>query len=189
MIILLIGDFHIPDREPDVPTEIWQEIQKFKFDLILCTGDLTDQKVFNKLESLAPVKNIRGNMDYYYGVRDFPDSLIINLKNCKIGLNHGSGVHPRGDPEQLSRIAHEMQADILVSGHTHAQSVILHNKILLLNPGSATGCWGGGPATGFPSFQILEELKDEIKITSIYLKNKKFVQQIKYFDVKNRVIK
>lgn len=189
MNILLIGDFHIPDRAPDIPSEIWQEIQTFKFNLILCTGDLTDSKVFSKLESLASVRNVRGNMDSYFGVRDFPDSLMIDLQNCRIGLIHGSGVHPRGDPEQLCRIAQKMQVEILVSGHTHAQSALLHKNILLLNPGSATGCWGGGPATGLPSFQVLDEQNDEIKIISIYLKHGKFNKQTKVFDLINRTIK
>jgi len=189
MILLLIGDFHIPDRSPEILSEVWQEIQKFKFDVILCTGDLTDLKILDKLESLAPVKNVRGNMDSYYGLRDFLDYLVLNATNCKVGLIHGSGVHPRGNPEQLVKIAQKMEVDILISGHTHAQSALVHNKVLLLNPGSATGCWGGGPATGLPSFQVLEELDDEIKITNIYLKNKKFLRKIKYFDLTNRIIK
>ena len=47
MILLLIGDFHIPDREKEIPFEIMQEIQNSKFDLILCTGgELTISSIY-----------------------------------------------------------------------------------------------------------------------------------------------
>lgn len=182
MILLLIGDFHIPDREKEIPFEIMQEIQNSKFDLILCTGDLTDPELYNRLQSFAPVKNVIGNMDYYFGSRDFPRSVVLNLKKCKIGLYHGTGIRPRGNPEQLSKIARELQVDVLVSGHTHAQSVRLYDEKLLLNPGSATGSWGGGPSTGIPSFQILEETNDKLKIISLALKSGRFTRQINFFN-------
>ena len=183
MILLAIGDFHIPDREKEIPFEIMQEIQNSNFDLILCTGDLIDLKIFNKLESIAPTKNVIGNMDYYFGSREFPRSVLVKLDKCRIGLIHGTGIRPRGNPAQLAKIAYEMQVDILISGHTHAQSVRLYDEILLLNPGSATGSWGGGPSTGVPSFQILKEINDELKIISASLKSGRFSRQINFFNV------
>ncbi|NVM54122.1 MAG: YfcE family phosphodiesterase [Candidatus Helarchaeota archaeon] len=189
MILLLIGDFHIPTREKKIPFEIWQETQNSKFDLIVCTGDLTDPELLSKLQFLAPVKIVMGNMDYYHGLRKFPRSLVINLKKCKVGLIHGSGIHPRGNPEQLSKIANEMQVEILISGHTHAQSVRQYNEILLLNPGSATGSWGGGPSTGIPSFQILEEINDEVNIVSVYLKSGRLSRLINLYNIETRKLR
>ncbi|NVM29093.1 MAG: YfcE family phosphodiesterase [Candidatus Helarchaeota archaeon] len=186
MILLVIGDFHIPDREKEIPFEIMQKIQNSKFDLILCTGDLTDPEIFNRLQSIAPVKNVIGNMDYYFGSREFPRSILVELDKYRIGLIHGTGIRPRGSPEQLAKIAYKMRVDILISGHTHAQSVRLHNHILLLNPGSATGSWGGGPSTGIPSFQILSEINNKLKISSTFLKSGRLSSQINIFNLETR---
>ncbi|MFX1297386.1 MAG: YfcE family phosphodiesterase [Promethearchaeota archaeon] len=186
MIVLVIGDFHIPDREKRIPFEIWQEIKYSKFDLILCTGDLTTPEILNKLKLLAPVKKVIGNMDYYFGLRDSPRVQVINLDEWDIGLIHGTGIRPRGNPEQLSEIAYELGVDILISGHVHALSIKLYNNILLLNPGSATGSWGGGFSNQIPSFLILEEIKDKLKITSVLLKAGRISHQFNLFDIKTR---
>ncbi|MHA1266928.1 MAG: YfcE family phosphodiesterase [Candidatus Helarchaeota archaeon] len=186
MKFLVIGDFHIPDRARQIPSEIWNFIQNLKFDMVLCTGDLTSPKLYDKLQSIAPTKNVVGNMDYYLGSRNFPTSVRIPLTYCNIGLTHGTGVRPRGDPDQLAIIALKLQVDILISGHTHAQSVKLHKNILLLNPGSATGSWGGGPSTGIPSFQILEVKEGKLHITSIALKSGRLIHQHHIYDPKTK---
>ena len=185
MIILVIGDFHIPDREKKVPDELWEEIQSSKFDLILCTGDLTDPKLLDKLESIAPTKIVNGNMDYYFGLRNLPRSQLVSLSKSKIGLIHGNGIRPRGNPDQLSRIAHEMGVDVLISGHVHALSIRVYNDILLLNPGSATGSWGGGPSNKIPSFSIIEEMDIKLKIISVFFKGKRLSRQINLYDIKS----
>ena len=186
MRILVIGDFHIPDREKTIPSQILEEIQNTQFDLILCTGDLTNPEIFNQLESLGPVRNVIGNMDYYFGNRIFPRFEVIKLDNYELGLIHGTGIRPRGNPEQLSKIANEMNVDILISGHTHLQSVRIFNDKLLLNPGSATGSWGGGPSTGVPSFQILEKVNDELRITNIALKSGRLSRHINIYNLKSK---
>ncbi len=188
MKILVIGDFHIPDREKEIPFQILEEIQNSSYDLILCTGDLTKPEIFDQLESLAPVRNVIGNMDYYFGLRSFPRYDIIKLSKSKIGLTHGTRIRPRGNPEQLAHIAQEIDVDILISGHTHAQSIRIVNNILLLNPGSATGSWGGGPSTGIPSFQILQEIDESLRITSVRLKSGKITRQIKSYNTKTKLI-
>jgi vacuolar protein sorting-associated protein 29 len=184
MNVLIIGDFHIPDREREIPSEIWQEVKNTKFDLIICTGDLTDPNLLEKLQSIATVKIVNGNMDYYFGLRDLPRSLIVDLDTYKIGLIHGSGIRPRGDPEQLSKIAHQMQVPILVSGHTHALSLNKYTDILLINPGSATGSWGGGPSTGIPSFITIDEEKNQLKFLCISLKKGNLIRSINLYDIK-----
>ena len=185
MILLVIGDFHIPDREKKVPGELWEEIQSSKFDLILCTGDLTDPKLLDKLESIAPTKIVNGNMDYYFGLRNLPRSQVVSLSKSKIGLIHGNGIRPRGNPDQLSRIAREMGVDVLISGHVHALSIRLHNEILLLNPGSATGSWGGGPSNKIPSFSLIEEIDSKLKVISVLFKRSKLSRQIYLYDLNN----
>ena len=161
MRILVIGDFHIPERAERIPKKIVDKISKEKFDLILCTGDLTERKVLEFLSSIAPVKWVMGNMDYLTG----PLMEKVRIGDLRIGLIHGTEIYPRGDVRQLHMKARELGVNILISGHTHAADIKLVEGILLLNPGSATGVWGGYRyASMIPSFMILEITENGRKI-------------------------
>ena len=152
--ILITGDSHIPRRASTVPDEIYREINKLigsnRFDYAFFTGDLIKApKLMDFLNNISKNKvfKVIGNMDYYGGNKNLPQSqnLLIKLtevSSISIGLIHGHQVHPRGDHSQLEFIALENNYDILVSGHTHKEEVYLTREgILLLNPGSITGAW------------------------------------------------
>jgi len=174
MRILAIGDFHYPDRA-SYPKKIFEVLKGEKFDLILCTGDLTDLKVLDDLESLGTVKIVQGNMDWNFG---HPDRIIEKINGIKIGLIHGSQIRPRGDLKKLCDYAKRLNVDILISGHTHAQSVnICDNNKLLINPGSATGAWSF-LADRIPSFIIIETDNEIIKIIKCQLKTQSLHREI-----------
>lgn len=140
MKVLAIGDFHIPNRANKIPEKFKEEIEKA--DLVLCTGDLTDEEIFEFLkEKSKDLRVIKGNCDFM----DFPVQDIVNTEGLKIGLIHGDQVG-RGDLEGLKDIAEKLGVQILVSGHSHKLSIKEKGNIGLINPGSATGAWsGGGP--------------------------------------------
>jgi putative phosphoesterase len=173
--ILLTGDSHIPRRASMVPDEIYSEINKQVvnnlFDFVFFTGDLINApKLLEFLNNITSNKvfKVIGNMDYYGGNRNLPQSqhLPISISNDRkitIGLIHGHQVHPRGDHNQLESIALENGYNILVSGHTHKEEIYLTREgILLLNPGSITGAWSF-VASGNCSFIILKI--EEISLT------------------------
>jgi putative phosphoesterase len=59
-----------------------------------------------------------------------------------IGLTHGHQINPRGDHAQLESLAIDNNYNVLISGHTHKEEVVLtNNGVLILNPGSVTGAW------------------------------------------------
>lgn len=158
--ILLIGDFHIPQRVERIPKWIDSLIKKEKPDLILCTGDLVYIQVLDYLKKFAPLKAVQGNLDFL----SLPEKEIIEIENTRIGLIHGNGIHPRGNIEELYKIAKKLNLKILVHGHTHKLSVEEKNKILFLNPGSATGVWGGSAGKSKETLIILEINKGKYKI-------------------------
>ncbi len=161
MKIVCIGDLHIPERAKDIPEWIRNILIREKPDLILCTGDLTSRIPIQFLSLIAPVKCVKGNMD----VIGFPEREMVEVHGKKIGLVHGTEVHPRGDIRQLFWIAKEMGVDVLVHGHTHKLDVREHKGDLFVNPGSATGAWGGSSEGGDESFIILEvDEKGKLKI-------------------------
>jgi hypothetical protein len=155
MKLLAIGDTHIPRRASKIPDEIRSYVESEEFEMILCTGDLTDRRVLDYLENLADVRVVRGNMDHL----PLPEREIIEAGKLRIGLIHGDQVYPRGNREQLKEIAMRLGVDLLVSGHTHSPDVYFGGPILL-NPGSATGAWGGGGGTLKPSFIVIEGEKE-----------------------------
>lgn len=134
MIIGLISDTHIPDRLPKLPNKV---MEAFKgVDLILHAGDLTSKEIITKLEKIAPVIAIEGNMDRYSKL-NLEKRKIIKEEGIKVGLIHGE-VYPRGDSQQLYYLAKEIQVDVLVSGHSHQPKIEKINDVLLINPGSPT---------------------------------------------------
>ena len=132
MLIGLISDTHIPDRARVLPQKVLEAFSDVE--LILHAGDLTSPRVIEELETLAPVMAIQGNMDRANGLR-LPRARIVEVDGLKIGLIHGE-VYPRGDSDQLLYLAKELDADILVSGHSHQPKIEQKDGVLLLNPGS-----------------------------------------------------
>lgn len=132
MLIGLISDTHIPDRAKEIPEKVFEAFSEV--DLIMHTGDLTSPKVIDDLEQIAPVMAIQGNMDRARGI-DLPAAKVIEAEGLKIGIVHGE-VYPRADTQQLVYLAKELDADILISGHSHQPKIEQTDGVLLLNPGS-----------------------------------------------------
>lgn len=175
--LLVIGDFHIPERAFNIPRRVLSIIKEGGFDLILCTGDLVEREVLELLKHVSTVKWVMGNMDYLPG----PIMEKVRLGELKIGLTHGTRIYPRGDLKQLYSMAKGIDVDILISGHTHTLSIQLFNEVVLLNPGSATGVWGGGPASMKPSFIILEVEDGEASVKAYELTEGRLREFIKRF--------
>lgn len=132
MLIGLISDTHIPDRARQLPQNVADAFSDV--DLILHAGDLTSLDVIDKLETIAPVMAVQGNMDRANGI-NLPKAKVIEAEGLKIGIVHGE-VYPRADTQQLVYLAKELNVDILVSGHSHQPKIEKTNGVLLINPGS-----------------------------------------------------
>lgn len=158
--ILVIGDFHIPSRASRIPDTISRFIDRNKFDLILCTGDFTKESTLRELGRIAPIKWVEGNMDFMKG----PEAVKVKIEGIDVGLFHGTGIYPRGDPEKLCVIANRMGVKVIISGHTHRMFLGRYDDLILLNPGSVTGVWSGGAATMIPSFMTLKISGDELTV-------------------------
>jgi len=179
--LILLSDTHIPDRALKLPDEIEVFLKKKKFSKIVHAGDLTDERVLNLLKTFGDVVVVRGNMDFL----PLPRHQVFELEDLSFGVVHGHGVYPRGDRRQLLSIAEELGVDVLISGHTHSPDVYFDESkgILLVNPGSATGAWGGGGGSGIPSFMTLEVSNGSVKVNLFELKAKLSVKRFA-FDLK-----
>ncbi|MDL2246426.1 YfcE family phosphodiesterase [Methanobrevibacter sp. OttesenSCG-928-K11] len=155
MIIGLISDTHINDKSYKLTENLKTAFKDV--DLILHAGDIVIPRVLDELEKIAPVIAVQGNMDRANGF-DLPERKLIEKKGVKIGLIHGE-VYPKGDDQQLYYLAKELEADILVSGHTHQPMIETVKDVLLLNPGSPTA-----PRLADPSVMLLKINDGEVDV-------------------------
>jgi vacuolar protein sorting-associated protein 29 len=155
VLVLVIGDLHIPHRQADLPKKFKALLQPGKIQHILCTGNVVDKLTYDYLRSLASdVHVVRGDFDdgtFLPVVADsLPETKVVKIGQFQLGLCHGHQVVPWGDQEALGALQRQLDCDILVTGHTHAFTAYEAEGKLFINPGSATGAFS-------PSFQLGEE--------------------------------
>lgn len=131
----LISDTHIPTRAKQLPAKIKEVFTNHEVKIILHAGDHVDETVVNKLNKVATVKAVKGNMDYNV---DFPRYRSLEVDGVAIGLYHGGEIRPPGDIQQLQQFAKDREVKILVTGHTHTFFMEKKEGILVVNPGSPT---------------------------------------------------
>lgn len=163
MLILIIGDLHIPQRKLVIPDQFLKLIVPGKLDKVICVGNLTTQDQMAWLKTLCKdITAVAG--DYDEKMNDVSERATLTAGNFKIGVIHGHQVLPWGDPERLGSIGREMNVDILVSGQTHVASVSSYENILFLNPGSLTGAYSNTSTKSTPSFMVLDVKKDQMTV-------------------------
>jgi vacuolar protein sorting-associated protein 29 len=166
VLVLIIGDLHIPHRIHDLPSKFKKLLVPGKIQQILCTGNVCDKETFEYLRSVAnDVVVVRGDYDE---TSSFPLSATLTHSPIKIGVIHGHQCIPTGDLDALSSIARQMDVDVLVSGGTHTFQAIEHDGHFFVNPGSATGAWTGawnGDPT--PSFALMD-IQGPVVVTYVY---------------------
>ena len=152
MRILILGDTHVPSRAEDLPDWV-KEVVEEGWDIILHTGDVEENWVLEYLSNFGKLYAVRGNMDYL----NLPKFEIVDTEIGRFLLIHGHQVHPRGNREQLASLGRSAGARFVVSGHTHIPFMEERNGIVLLNPGTATGAWGGSYEGGEESLITFED--------------------------------
>jgi putative phosphoesterase len=100
-------------------------------DLILHAGDVGGRTVLETLQTIAPVRAVRGNVD---GPDDnLQPSIDCDVEGVRLHVSHG---HELGRPTP-ERLAAHYNASIIIYGHTHAALVRTVGTTLVINPGAA----------------------------------------------------
>ena len=116
VLVLVIGDLHIPHRVHDLPLKFKKLLVPGKIQQILCTGNVCDKETYDYLRTISPdVHVVKGD----YDESGFPLSVTVVHNSIKIGVMHGHQCIPTGDLDSLSALARQMDVDVLISGHTH----------------------------------------------------------------------
>ena len=164
MKIGLILDTHISQTRGMLSNKV---LETFKgMDLILHGGDISPQKVLDKLNQIAPTIAVEGNNDKNKSL-NLKSVEIIEISNLRILLTHGDKL-PSGDYNKYFEFAQKNNANILISGHSHRPHLKKEEGILLINPGSPNR-----PIKSEPSIAILtinEEKEYKNKLDKVNVK-------------------
>jgi uncharacterized protein len=98
-------------------------------DRILHAGDIGDEKALQRLEHIAPVVAVRGNMDCGSWSNALPVKEMVEIDGIFFYLLH--------DLYQLDLDPSAAGIQVVVSGHTHQPKLFQKAGVLYLNPGSA----------------------------------------------------
>ncbi|KAI8899000.1 Metallo-dependent phosphatase-like protein [Globomyces pollinis-pini] len=138
MLILIIGDFHIPERQIDLPVKFKKLLVPGKIQVIIPIGDVSTQTM-EYLSTICPV---------------IQKSKIAEYEGFKIGVQ--GNVLDNNDVSMKESIVRSMTVDILLSGGTHEFQAFEKNGKFYINPGSATGAFSMYVEEVTPSFVLMD---------------------------------
>lgn len=113
-------------------------------DLILHAGDYYEDSC-RLAEAGARVVGVLGNCEC--GVEGPPERLL-QVAGRRVLLTHGHRYRVKQDFRLLFSRARELNADVVVFGHTHRAEAFWLGKVLFFNPGSLHAPVGDGPTYG-----------------------------------------
>lgn len=96
---------------------------------IIHAGDVGDPAILAKLEEIAPLTAVRGNVDYGEWAQKLPETNLVEIEGVSIYVLH---ILDRLDlkPEAAGFSA-------VIYGHSHVPKQEIKNGVLYFNPGSA----------------------------------------------------
>ena len=158
-LVLIIGDFHVPFKKPDIPPVFKELLNTDKIKTVLCTGNICSEEILERLKQIVPnVHVVRGDLDSTITSQDLPDHIVLNIGQFRVGLIHGHQILPWGDHDSIAAVQRRLNVDILVSGHTHKNEIFQSCGKFFVNPGSVTGACNDAMSPGVesvPSFMLM----------------------------------
>ncbi len=98
-------------------------------DLIIHAGDVNHQEILDQLSKIAPVKVVRGNVDYGEFGASLPHSEVVEYQGHSIYVIHDIG-DLQIDPKAAG-------FRMVIYGHSHIPKIEHRNGVIFFNPGSA----------------------------------------------------
>lgn len=98
-------------------------------DIIIHAGDIDTLEIIKRLEKIAPVYPVCGNMDRIASSPPLPFYKIVEIEAISIYVLH--------DLYQLDLDPAAAGFNVVVFGHSHRPSIKYREDVLYINPGSA----------------------------------------------------
>merc|ERR1712131_228055 len=169
VLVLIIGDAHVPHRSPSIPTKFQTLLKPGKIQHVLCIGNITCQGTLDYLKTLPSgnLHTVLGDMDSVENL-NAPESLEVNIADLKIGLIHGHQLVPWSEDEALDEYRRKIGVDILVSGHSHNCKVEAREGGFYVNPGSCTGAMNTHNGQRYPPSFVLLDIQGNSCVAYVY---------------------
>jgi putative phosphoesterase len=117
----------ISDTHGLLRPEAVQALEGVQF--IVHAGDVGSPEVLTKLNAIAPVFAVRGNIDTAPWAKDLPATTVVEAGVASFYVLH--------DLHELDLKPDAANFDFVISGHTHQAEQREENGVIYLNPGSA----------------------------------------------------
>lgn len=163
-LVLVVSDMLLPNRCPDIPEQFKNILIPNKLQYVLSLGNIGSRESYDWLKSLS--NNFHG-VKGEYDETNLPETKVVTIGDFKIGMIHGHQVTPWGDNESLANIQRQLGCDILLSGHTHVNSVTIYDGKYFINPGSISGAFSPMLPAPVPSF-VLMVIQGDYAIVYLY---------------------
>lgn len=149
MRIGVVSDTHEVGNGRGSPPEVLEALRGS--DLILHCGDLETIGVLDHLETVAPVRAVRGYGDPHEpGERLAERTQVVEVAGVRIGMVHDLGwpgppvrfegtlAFPPGPLHKLLERKFGQEVEVVCFGDTHEEYIGWYQGVLWLNPGSPT---------------------------------------------------
>ena len=135
MRLLLLADTHVPKRARDLPTRVWEEVERA--DNVIHAGDWVDVALFDELATRARrLIACWGNNDGAELRSRLPERADVMLDGLRFTVTHETGTASGREARMAQRYP---DTDVLVFGHSHIPwDTTARTGLRLLNPGSPT---------------------------------------------------
>jgi uncharacterized protein len=98
-------------------------------DYIIHAGDVGDPEILDKLNEIAPVTAVRGNMDRGDWARTIPETNVLEVQGLSIYVLHVL--------QNIDLKPESAEFAAVVYGHSHIPKQEIKHGVLYFNPGSA----------------------------------------------------
>ncbi len=100
---------------------------------IIHAGDIGNELILQRLQAIAPVTAVTGNVDWGGPLDgEYGRSISMELGGCRIYITHIGNA-----PKKLIKHLPEPRPSIFIYGHSHIPALEQVEGVLFLNPGAA----------------------------------------------------
>lgn len=128
MKVLVFSDSH--GRVSEMENAVYRHTP----DYLIHLGDYAaDASALHEIFPRIPLSTVKGNCDFH---SDEPTEVVLTLGGAKLFVTHG---HRYGVKMELLRLFYatrECGAQVALFGHTHFQTFLEEDGLMLINPGS-----------------------------------------------------